>query len=116
MMELELEQTLLPEFEARHSALFFTMPLPDERDAHLQTLLDLTQIPTNQLPRVVSQAIPPGTKVTAGTVVGGIVVAAAVAGDVSGVVSTAVLLAADVDGKAIILSPDESAPIGSRVR
>lgn len=30
---------------------------------------DLTQIPTNQLPRVVSQAIPPGTKVTAGTVV-----------------------------------------------
>jgi hypothetical protein len=30
---------------------------------------DLTQIPVNQLPRVVSQAIPPGTKVTAGTVV-----------------------------------------------
>jgi len=30
---------------------------------------DLTQIPTKELPRVVSQAIPPGTKVTAGTVV-----------------------------------------------
>jgi len=30
---------------------------------------DLAQIPTRDLPRVISQAIPPGTKVSAGTVV-----------------------------------------------
>jgi len=38
---------------------------------------DLAQIPTSQLPRVVSQAIPPGTKVTAGTVGAGVDAAAA---------------------------------------
>lgn len=33
-----------------------------------------------------------------------------------GIESQGMLLAADVDGKAVILSPDENAPIGSRVR
>ena len=33
-----------------------------------------------------------------------------------GIESQGMLLAADVDGKAVILSPDETAPIGSRVR
>jgi hypothetical protein len=34
-----------------------------------QFIGDLTQVPTQQLPRVVSQAVPPGTKVAAGTVI-----------------------------------------------